>query len=344
MTDDATVSVVQRKVLAQRKASGGGAWTLSRALGRGLSIAADALWGLTLAARPTGDETLTTDQAIRRITGDRLLVILEHEQGAKGLVAFDRDIVTGLIDIQTLGRVTQFPADVRPYTPTDAAMTAPLVDAALPRFSSMLSAHPDMAHLQNFRFGALVEDVQAAALALEADSYHSAVFDVSLGNDTRRGGVVFLFPEPAPDTLGADQIVTSGKHEATLKLAPVRMQAILTRIHISLDRAQALRPGDVLTLSPRATSSACLALSGGHVVAHGTLGQMNGFRAIRIGGGETHLHRPELRPMPADLQQPTTGLVPMAPMDTRIDYRNSLDAALTEIATALPGSPDPIDG
>ncbi|WP_300580591.1 FliM/FliN family flagellar motor C-terminal domain-containing protein [Marivita sp.] len=343
MTDDAIGTVLQRKVQAQRKALGGGGWSLSRALGRGLSISADALWGLTLVARPTGDDTLPVDRVTRHIGDDRLLVILEHDQGRRGLAAFDRDLVTGLIDIQTLGRVTRFPADARPYTPTDAAMTAPLIDAALPRFASMLSMQPEMAHLQDYRFGALVEDCQAAALALDADSYHLVTFEVSLANDTRSGAILFLFPEPAPDVEGLDTIAQPGKHEAMFKLAPVRMQAILTRIHIPLDRAQALRPGDVLTLSPGATSSATLTMSGGDIVARGKLGQMNGFRAIRIGSGESPLHKPDLRPEQADALQTATALVPVGPDLPKLDYGGSLDMALNDIAAGLPAASDQIE-
>ena len=289
MNDTVTDTVLQRKAQAQRKALGGGAWSVSRALGRALSIAADALWGLGLVPRITCDDIMPVDLAMSRLGPDHLIVVLENDSGARGLATFDRDIVTGFIDVQTLGRVTRFPADARAYTPTDAAMTAPVIDAALPRFASMLSTQPEMAHLQDYRFGALVEDAQTAGLVLDADMYHVIEFDTALAQDTRSGGVVFMFPEPkkAGETGGAPG---PGKHEAVLKLAPVRMQAVLTRIHLSLDKAQALRPGDRLSLAAGAMTSAALVLSGGHEVARGKLGQMNGFRAIRIGTETTAMH------------------------------------------------------
>ena len=67
MKDDASETVLQRKVAAQRRTLGAGAWSLSRALGRVLSIAADALWGLTLVARTSSDETLSADRATRHL-------------------------------------------------------------------------------------------------------------------------------------------------------------------------------------------------------------------------------------------------------------------------------------
>lgn len=336
MAEDNIETVLLRKAQAQRRAQGGGAWSLPRALGRALSIAADALWGLTLVARTSGDETLSVHRASARLDADALLVVLEHDSGPSALVALDREIVTGLIDMQTLGRVTRFPSDARAYTPTDAAMVAPLLDAALPRFASMLAAQPDMAHLQTYRFGALVEDEAAAVLALDAETYHLTEFEVSLAQDTRAGHILFLFPEPLRAT-GQDRPSQPGKHEHVLKLAPVRMQAVLTQIHLSLDRARELRPGDVLTIAPRAATSATLVLSGGHVVARGRLGQMNGFRAIRIGAAESTLHKPDPGPAP----EASTALVPVTAPAAASMTSEEWEVALTDLATDAPPASDP---
>ena len=102
--------------------------------------------------------------------------------------------------------------------------------------------------------------------------------------------------------------------------------------------------GDVLTISPQTTTSATLVLSGGHVVARGTLGQMDGFRAIRIGTGETPLHKPNPGPGLQDVTRTMTGVVPMEPKETKLDYGGSLDVALSEIASELPEAIVPQDG
>lgn len=341
MTYDAADTVLERKAQAQRRALGVGSVSMPRALGRGLSIAADALWGLALVATRTGDETLRVDRAIAKIGDNCLLIILENEHGRCGLVAIDREIVTGLIEVQTLGKVTRFPTDSRAFTPTDAAMMAPLLDAALPRFASMLAGQPEMAHLQGYGFGALVEDVQTAGLALDAEQYHLTTFDVSLAQDTRTGGMLFLFPE-LPKSADQDKPTRQGRHEAILKLVPARMQAVLTRIHIPLDKAQALRPGDVLPISPQAVTSATLVVQGGHVAARGKLGQMNGFRAVRIGQEQPSLHRPDLHNA-SPVSAPGQGLTPptvSAPSATDLSYETSFDRALEELSAGLPATLD----
>lgn len=335
-------TVLQRKAHAQRKALGGGAVTMPRALGRGLSIAADALWGLGLVAVSSGDDVMTPDRAIARLGDDQLLIILEHDTGPVGLVALDRELVTGFIEVQTLGKVTRFPNDTRAYTPTDAAMMAPLLDAALPRFASMLAGQPDMAHLQNYVFGALVEDAQIAGLALEAEQYQLTAFDVSLAQDARTGRAIFLFPAP-PKPIEKEPLSETGKHAAVLKLAPARMQAILTRIHIPLDKAQALKPGDVLNISSQAMSSATLVMSGGHVVARGKLGQMNGFRAIRVAAEETPLHKAEQDvqtrasvPEPQVPAAPRTSASLTAQSPPSYSFDGGIDLALDDLTTDRP--------
>lgn len=334
MSDDTGDTVLQRKAQAQRKALGGGAVSMPRALGRGLSVAADALWGLALGATLVADETLRTERALTRIGEGRLLILLENDAGPCGLVALDRDIVTGVIEAQTLGKVTRFPTDDRPFTPTDAAMMAPLLDAALPRFASMLAGQPDMAHLQGYGFGALVDDVQSAGLALDAEHYQIAAFQISLSQDIRTGHVVFLFPEP-PETADTARAPVTGKHEAVLKLVPARMQVVLTRIHIPLDKARALRPGDTLAISSQAMTSAALVVGGGHIVARGKLGQMNGLRAIRIGGEATSLHKPVALPAQAGQPAPPPRDVATNTSAT-FDFESSFDMALEELAADLP--------
>ena len=293
MADGSADTVLERKAQAQRQALGVGTISISRALGRSLSIAADALWALGLASRVFKDEILGMDRALNRVSEDQLLVILEKDGSPCALASFDRALVTGLIEVQTLGKITRMPLDDRPYTQTDAAMMAPLVDAALPRFASMLAGQPDLVHVHGYGFGALVDDIQTAGLVLDAQAFHTISLELSLAQDTRAGRAVFLFPQhdiaKGKDAAGAGN---KGKHEAVMKLVPARMQAVLTRIHVPLSKAQALKPGDVLDISSEAINAVTLVVEGGHVAAKGKLGQMNGLRAVRIGEGPALLHAP----------------------------------------------------
>jgi len=308
MPDGAAESVLERKATAQRRALGVGAVSIPRALGRSLSIAADALWALGLSCALKSDDLVSTDRALAKLGDDQLFIILEKDDGPVALLALDRHLVTGLIEVQTLGKVTRFPLDDRPYTQTDAAMMAPLVDATMPRFGSMLSTQPERAHLQGYLFGAQVDDVQTAGLALEAAQMQAVHFDVNLAHATREGRMVFLFPEP-PEVHDPGGETRRGKYEEAMKMVPARMHAVLTRIHIPLSKVQALKPGDVLEIAPSAITAATLVVEGGHVAAKGKMGQMNGFRAIRIGGEMKLLHKPSPAP---EVSETLPTLVPQA--------------------------------
>lgn len=288
---DSMDTVLERKARAQRRALGVGAVSVTRALGRSLSLAADALWTLSLGANTHSDAAVSTARAVGALSDDQLLIVLEKDGAPHALVAIDRAVVTGLTEVQTLGKVTRFPLEDRPYTATDAAMVAPFIDAVLPRFSSMLVGQPERAHLQGYAYGALVEDVQSAGLALDAARFQAIALDINLAQDVRRGQALFLFPEPEQKP-AADSVTRPGKYEAAMKLVPTRLQAVLTRIHIPLEQAQALRPGDVLPLSTNVLGAATLTVDGGHVAAKGKLGQINGFRAVRIGCDAPLVHGP----------------------------------------------------
>ena len=125
------------------------------------------------------------------------------------------------------------------------------------------------------------------------------------------------------------------------------MQAILTRIHIPLAKVQSLKPGDVLEISANALTSASLVVDGGHVAARGKMGQMNGFRAVRIGGEDTLVRAPssgndepiKSTSVPA-VFQPGTSLRATRPENQTSDISmglgfNSMSAGLNDPADLL---------
>ena len=282
MVDDAAGTVLERKALAQRQALGRDV-SVPRAFARSLAIAADTLWGLSATSVVAFHDTLSTDRALAKLDKDQLFLLIETGAGARGLVVLDRAIVTSLIEVQTLGKVTKLPLDSRRFTQTDAAMAVPLVDAALSRFTSMLESHAELEHRLGFAFAAMADDAETAGLAMEAAMCDFCELEVSVDQDTRKGRVVLCLPDPVPSHATPDGTASTGKHEAALKTIPARMHAVLTRIHIPLSKARSLKPGDVLDISATAVNSASLVANGGFAAARGKMGQMNGFRAIRIG-------------------------------------------------------------
>jgi flagellar motor switch protein FliM len=190
-------------------------------------------------------------------------------------------MMTAMIEIQTIAQVTSMPIDDRPLTPTDAAMMAPLIDGALQRFEDNLTGHPLLPQLQGYRFGAMVEDARTAGLLLEATRYRGFRVTLELAGGKRQGEMQIILPERAPAEEEVESVDPGpGRHADRLMLVPAQIEAVLCRLRLPLSRVGALKAGDLLTLPADALCRAELMAGGGHRMARGRLGQINGMRAI----------------------------------------------------------------
>lgn len=258
----------------------------AKALRRALSRAADVLWDLALVTHGVGQEMADQDGVVEMLPANTLLLLLDGPDGALGLAMVDREVMTGVIEVQTLLQVTQMPVEERPLTQTDAAMVAPLIDATMERLARYLDGHPLQPQFEGFCFGAMIEDARTVGLLLDAASYRSFRVSVDLALGRRRGELLFVLPdrphagEAGPDAEGGDD--TPGPHERKMKLLPVQMDAVLCRLSLPLGAAQRLKPGDLLPLPPEALDGVAFVAGSGAAVAGGRLGQMNGMRAVRL--------------------------------------------------------------
>ncbi|WP_417724325.1 FliM/FliN family flagellar motor C-terminal domain-containing protein [Salipiger sp.] len=287
MGEAARQDVLGQKATAARRAFEARAMSPAKALRRALSRTADVLWDLALVTHGVSQEMLDQDGVIESLAPDVLLLLLDGPDGAIGLAAVDREVMTGLIEIQTILQVTQMPVEDRPLTQTDAAMMGPLIDGTMTRLTRYLEEHPLLPQLDGFRYGAMVEDARTAALLLDAASYRMFRVSIDLALGRRRGDLLLIMPERpgAVKHAGVDSAAPAdepGPHERKMKLLPVRMDAVLGRISLPLKAAQALKPGDLLPLKPEAMDGVTLQASYGVAIAGGRLGQMNGMRAVRI--------------------------------------------------------------
>ncbi|MGR3483476.1 FliM/FliN family flagellar motor C-terminal domain-containing protein [Salipiger marinus] len=276
--------VLSQKASAARRALEARSMSPAKALRRALSRTADVLWDLALVTHGIDLSVVEQENLVTVLPADTLLLLLDGPEGVLGIAAVDRQVMTGLIEVQTILQVTQMPLDDRPLTQTDAAMMAPLIDGALDRFVRYLEDHPLRSRFEGFRFGAMIDDARSAALLLDAPEYQMLRVSVDLALGRRRGELLLLFPEPglAEESAAAPVPDAPGPYEQRMKLLPARMEAVLCRIRLTLRAAQALQPGDLLLLPRDALDGAEFYAGKGDAVAGGRLGQMNGMRAIRL--------------------------------------------------------------
>ena len=255
----------------------------AKALRRALARTADVLWDLPLVTQGVSQEILDQDGCLELLVPGTLLILLDGPGGGIGLVSVDRQLMTGLIEVQTISQVTRVPIEDRPLTPTDAAMMAPLIDGGLARFEGNLEGHPLLAELRGYRFGAMVEDGRTAGLLLDAPSYRAFRVGIDLANGARQGELQIILPEKAPaDAEAAHAPDTPGRHEDRLLLVPAQIEAVLCRIRLPISRISGFAPGDLLELPADCLAGMELMAGGGHRMARGRLGQVDGMRAIRL--------------------------------------------------------------
>ncbi|GAA4218417.1 flagellar motor switch protein FliM [Sagittula marina] len=255
----------------------------AKALRRALSKTADVLWDLALVTQSVTVENLDQDGVVESLSPSDLVLLLDGPDGAIGLATVDRQVLTGVIEVQTIQQVTQMPIEEdRPLTQTDAAMISPLLDGALMRMVAVLEDSPLTEMLEGFCFGAMLEDARAAGLLLDASGYKAFRADVDLALGRRKGRLSFILPERKPKRHSGGAGQGPGPHADIFSRVPARLDAVLSRVTLPLSKAQALKPGDMLRLSPDALDRVEVYAAHGQLVAKGRMGQMNGNRAVRL--------------------------------------------------------------
>lgn len=328
MADGAPKDVLGQKAHAAQRAFEARGMSLPKALRRALSRTADVLWDLALVTQSVTVDMLDQDEVVEALGPRDLLLLLDGPEGAVGVVAVDRQVMTGVIEVQTIQQVTQMPIEEdRLLTQTDAAMLAPLVDGALGRLADTMVDQPLHPQLVGYRFGAMLEDPRTASLLLDASAYRAFRADIDLALGRRRGRMTIFLPERKLATPAREEAEAAGPHEERLSRVPARLDAKLARITLPLGKAEALKPGDVLSLPPDALDKVEVTAGRGQLVARGRLGQLNGLRAVRLnwpGGGAPVAATAAAAPVEAaagfgaappvpDLPEPSVAVLPDLP-------------------------------
>lgn len=305
-------SVIQRMAQAARDGFDNRQMSPAKALRLALARAADALFGLGLTVATVEQRRVPLADVGRSLGDAGLLVLLEGGGGARGALCLDAQFLAGLIEVQTTGAVRPGVARPRVATRTDAAMVAPLIDAILAEFDSQLAEDPQTHPPRHFGYGDLVEDLRGLALLLVAPDFDLLRLTVDLGPGSKTGRLDLLLPvipPPArtPSGKTASTKVSEPEHlEEVVTKAPVALDAVMARLSLPLRDVLALKPGDLLPIPRDALCDTQLIGTRGHIVAAAQLGQMNGWRALRlISGGAMPLpetseterpHEPPLAP------------------------------------------------
>ncbi len=279
-----SASVIHRKAKVARDEFDAREMSPSKALRLALAKEAAAQLELPLVVRMVEHESVALT-GIEALAGDDgLLILLDGLEGPPGAIKLDLQFVMALIEVQLMGEVRQGEAKPRPFTPTDAAIVQPLMNAVLDSYAEQVNGCDRMPDAARFRFGDRVENGRALTLALWAPDYDLYRLSVDFGPGAKTGMMELILPEPPP----VPEVEEPGGNTLARKLeenamnAPVMLDAVLAPIRLPLSDICRWAPGMVLKLSPDTVTGARVIGAKGHKVAAAKLGQFNGFRAVRL--------------------------------------------------------------
>ena len=262
--------------------------SVTRLLRLALERATDEQLGLSFEVMSVCQSKCTPETLATRFPKDAMIGVLEGE--AQGAVAVDIALLSGLVEFQTIGRVSQNLPAGRRATKVDAALLAPVLDVALAGFDEAVAEGGHSPWGQGYVFGAMVADTRSLLLALNAAAFHVFEIEVSLCNGARNGSMTLVFAEQEAAVGNAD--TASGSMEGgealrrSVLLSPATFSAVIGRLSVPLQQLQTLKAGEMLTLPAGALRDIRLEGPGGEHAIQVSLGQLNGLRAVRLNGAQ----------------------------------------------------------
>lgn len=211
-----------------------------------------------------------------------LAILLDGPDQQPGALCLDTAFVRAVVQHQTMGKVLAQPESERRFTATDAAMTAPLIDAMLDQLGAAEDASDAGLSLMGFGFGARVASTDDLLLSLTAEWYRRFQVTADLGGGAVQGQMVLILPECAPSEDAQTDAAPAGPALGeSFGVVRAELTAVLCRLRLPLNDLAGLRGGDVIPLPLDKFDQTELVTLNGEVVALCRLGQLAGMRAVR---------------------------------------------------------------
>lgn len=288
MNDQTELSALRRKAGTGRAPTDGVGMTPAKAFRLALSKAAQVVLGLAVRVQSIKEDRLNQAKVLDVLDKDALLLMLEGPHDTKGVAVFDTQALAAVIEVQTLGQVTQSKAPDRLPTNTDSAMCEAILDRVLQEFEGHLATSTAADWATGFRFEKRIESVRLLGLALADVEYRMFHLPLDLADGAKQGTLLIVFPAEGTAAgqraSGGDQGWTQAMEKAVCA-SHVDIQAVLHRAQIPLATVRAFQPGDLVAVPKSAISEVKMEGTDGRVVGAARLGQQTGFRALRISDG-----------------------------------------------------------
>lgn len=283
-TDNA--AILRRKIGEQSQQAELSGMTPRKALRLAIARAAQDFVSLEIRATGCQEQPVSVGEIVETLAESALILLLEGPERSLGLAIIDQNVLSGLVEFLTTGRVIPSAPEPRKPTRTDAMMISELLNETLSIFDAELNQIHGAQPLIGFRQLLALEDSHAVAMALEEMPYRQFRLTVDLDGGAKSGDICLCFPKhrspKSEELLRKQKNWQETWHHHVMGLhAPI--EAIIHRLPMSVSRISNLQIGDLIPIP--AAQIAAVSLEGSDCcrVATGKLGQSAGFRAIRIG-------------------------------------------------------------
>lgn len=298
MTEGTQVALLRRMTRSQGEDVAVNPLTSSRAVRLALIKAANDKAGLAITVQSVGEEVTDLEDMLGSLGDDLMFVGLWREGALVGLIALDVEMRAAVQEMETMGAVLTYPAEPRAPTRTDKMLCDPLIAEFLSAFPTAVLGTPLEGWLDGIAAGDRVDSTRAAGLVLEDRDYRVVRLSVDLGVTERQAELIIVLPlvkeEAANEPPLNDGPDWDTAFQSVVADAPAQLQALLHRFPVSLATAQALQVGSVLPLPGCTVNSVRLMSSDGTEFAQAKLGQVGGYRAVRLESAP----QPELSELP----------------------------------------------
>lgn len=274
----ASQSAVLARMLRPARAAPSAGMSGARAWTRALPRVSELKVGLIVSVE--GHDTGVTD--LTALLGEwdehALSLSVAGPGGARGLAVLSTELLAALIEVQTVGRVTNRAVTPRAPTAVDAALAGHVIDAWLAELAEVRAGSAAAA----WRHTRRIADARAGKLALDDGVYEVETVHLSLGNGARTGTVRLVVPEGA-DAL-AERADAGGTGASVVLSVEAEVEAVLTRLTVPVSWFRDAGPETLIPIDPADLGRLTLETAEGQVIMRGRLGRMGDRKAVRLGG------------------------------------------------------------
>ena len=286
MTDEREKThLLYKKIGAGGGPGGGSNADLRRAFRMVVARAAEDFSGMLAVLRGLARSERSMDELVDDLAEVPVVFVLEGPQEAMAMAIMDHNLIAGLLEHATTGRVISGPAEARPTTRTDANICAEFLDRVIDGLAAEFADGNEGPNVAGFKFAFTLADARAVEMAFENMAHSVYTMSLDLENNAKTGELKLIWPTSPPGGRIATGTAPKSWAEAWLaqvEHAPVQLEAILGHKQFKLAEISEFAEGHLVKLSDASLGNVTLVGQNGQIVARGKLGRQGADKAIRV--------------------------------------------------------------